>query len=75
MAAVLASGQAAVLSHTSAAELWGMLRSRRLLPQPMVTKMCTSRPKEAGRRKRHGIVLHRSTTLRPANSPAAMASL
>jgi very-short-patch-repair endonuclease len=29
MAAVLASGQAAVLSHTSAAELWGMLRDRR----------------------------------------------
>ena len=33
MAAVLASGKAAVLSHTSAAELWGMLRSRRL-PSP-----------------------------------------
>ena len=27
MAAVLASGQEAVLSHTSAAELWGMLES------------------------------------------------
>ena len=44
MAAVLAGGQAAVLSHTSAAELWGMLRSRRPpSAEPVLTKKCTSR--------------------------------
>lgn len=66
MAAVLASGQAAVLSHTSAAELWGMLRSRRPpSPAGVDVDVHVTIPNEAGRRKRHGIVIHRSRTLNP----------
>jgi very-short-patch-repair endonuclease len=56
MAAVLACGQAAVLSHRSAAELWRMLRPRR---DPIDVTL----PQRTGRRQRPGIRLHRSTTL------------
>ena len=67
MAAVLASGQAAVLSHTSAAELWGMLRDRRPpSPAAVDVDVNVTIPTEAGRRKRRGIVIHRSRALHPS---------
>jgi len=56
MAAVLACGEAAMLSHTSAAELWGMCRRH---PGPIhITVVGTG-----GRKQRRGILLHRSSTL------------
>ena len=63
MAAVLACGDGAVLSHLSAAELWGIRRrpethGRGELPDVHVTV-----PRTSGVRKRNGIVLHRSSTL------------
>jgi very-short-patch-repair endonuclease len=67
MAAVLACGDGAVLSHLSAAELWGIYHrvrrpsqggGRREAPDVHVTV-----PRTSGVRKRAGIVLHRSTTL------------
>jgi very-short-patch-repair endonuclease len=72
MAAVLACGQGAVLSHLSAAELWGISRRRRRrteagggeeLPDVHVTVSRTT-----GTRRRWGIVLHRSSTLTAADS-------
>ncbi len=55
MAAVLAAGDGAVLSHASAAALWEFLRP---IPGPVhVTVAATRRPK-----LRAGIVLHRSRT-------------
>ena len=67
MAAVLATGEGAVLSHTSAAELWGMLRSRRPpSPAGVDVDANVTVPSRAGRRKRHGIVIHRSLTLDPS---------
>jgi very-short-patch-repair endonuclease len=66
MAAVLACGPGAVLSHTSAGELWGMLRSRRPpSPAAVDVEVHITVPSEAGRRKRQGIVVHRSRTLSP----------
>ncbi|HKH41145.1 MAG TPA: DUF559 domain-containing protein [Solirubrobacterales bacterium] len=63
MAAVLACGEGAVLSHTSAGELWGMLRSRRpSSPAGVDVHAHVTVPTEAGRRRR-GIVIHRSRTL------------
>jgi very-short-patch-repair endonuclease len=66
MAAVLASGEGAVLSHLGAAELWGIWRRVRRLPdadegghRPVHVTV----PRRAGLSKRNGIVLHRSTTL------------
>jgi very-short-patch-repair endonuclease len=66
MAAVLACGEGAVLSHASAGELWGMLRSRRP-PSPAGFDADThvTVPTEA-RRRRPGIVIHRSRTLDPS---------
>jgi very-short-patch-repair endonuclease len=62
MAAVLACGPAAVLSHVSAAELWGMLRSRR--PSPAAARDCVSHITVSGNaRQRRGIHVHRSRTL------------
>jgi very-short-patch-repair endonuclease len=58
MAAVLACGPGAVLSHRSAAELWGMLKPR---PGPIDVTI----PGYAGRKRRAGIRLHRSATLLP----------
>lgn len=56
MAAVLACGEGAVVSHRSAAVLWGLLRTR---PGPIdITS-----PSYAGKAKRSGIRLHRSRTL------------
>jgi very-short-patch-repair endonuclease len=65
MAAVLACGPGAVLSHTSAGELWGMLRARRP-PSPAAVEVHphVTVSSEAGRR-RPGIVIHRSRTLKP----------
>jgi len=56
MAAVLACGEGAVLSHGSAAVLWGFLKA---LEGPVhVTSPSTS-----GKVQRAGIVLHRSPSL------------
>lgn len=55
-AATLALGANAVLSHQSAAELWGMLRERHGYPHVTV-------PGTADRPRRDRIVTHRSTTL------------
>lgn len=57
MAAVLACGEGAVLSHTSAAELW---RIRRRPRKPSASHVTV--PSTAGKRRRRGIV-HRSSTL------------
>jgi len=56
MAAVLACGDGAALSHRSAAELWGLLR-----PHQVPVEVSTS--SRSGRAKRAGIRLRRSTTL------------
>lgn len=56
MAAVLASGQGAALSHGSAAALWQMLR-------PMAGLTDVTVPTHAGRVGKSGIRLHRCTTL------------
>ena len=56
MAAVLACGEGTVLSHRTAAYLWRMLEP---IPGPAHVTV----PSHAGRRKRHGITIHRSTTL------------
>lgn len=60
LAAVLTCGEGAVLSHQSAAALWGI--SPRCPPTVHVTV-----PSHNGRRKRDGIRLHRSATLTPAD--------
>jgi very-short-patch-repair endonuclease len=67
MSAVLACGEGAVLSQTSAAELWGIHRRPRWRleagadgePRPVHVTV----PSTAGKRNRRGIVLHRSSTL------------
>ena len=64
LAAVLACGPGAVLSHTHAAALWE-LRHR---PSGLIH---VTIPRRSGRRKRPGVSLHRSSTLRtqPHNRP------
>ena len=59
MAAVLACGDGAVLSHASAAALWGFLRAEAEGPVDV------SVPSPSGQRRRSGIRVHR-TTLPPA---------
>jgi very-short-patch-repair endonuclease len=67
MAAVLACGDGAVLSHTSAAELWGIRRRVRRLSDAgdpdafRAVHVTVSRT--SGMSRRDGIVLHRSSTL------------
>jgi very-short-patch-repair endonuclease len=56
LAAVLACGESAVLSHRSAGVLWGMLL-------PSLHPIDVTVPSHSGREKRRGIVLHRSTTV------------
>jgi very-short-patch-repair endonuclease len=56
MAALLALGEGAVVSHLSAAALWGMLR-------PHSGAIHVTVPGDGGRRKRRGIWIHRSSTL------------
>jgi very-short-patch-repair endonuclease len=60
MAAVLASGDGAVLSHRSAAALWT------IAPLPSVIEVMV--PGDAGRRPRNGIRIHRSLTLLPSQT-------
>lgn len=61
MAAVLACGEGAVLSHASAAALWGFLR-------PMDGPIDVTVPSSAGRSKRSGIRIHRCTSLAVARN-------
>jgi very-short-patch-repair endonuclease len=71
MAAVLACGEGAVLSHLSAAELWGIRRRSRRLSGgggsggPPATHVTV--PSTAGKRRQSGILLHRSSTLTAAD--------
>ena len=58
MAAVLACGQGAVLSHRSAAMHWGLLN-------PTNGPVDVTIPTRGGRRRRQGIRVHRSTCLTP----------
>jgi len=57
MAAVLASGSGAALSHQSAAYLWGFLK-------PEGGPVHVTSPNMSGKLQRAGIVLHRSPSLR-----------
>jgi len=59
MAAVLACGDHAVLSHGSGAALWG------LLPSPSLVHITV--PTRAGRSSRKGMHIHRTTTLLPGD--------
>jgi very-short-patch-repair endonuclease len=66
MAAVLACGEGAVLSHRSAAELWGIRRARRLSDgdgRGRAAAVDVTVPRRGGRKRRDGIALHRSSTL------------
>jgi len=56
MAAVLALGDQAVVSHQSAAALWGMLK-------PTDGAIHVTLPGDGGRRRRRGIWIHRSHSL------------
>ncbi len=67
MAAVLACGPGAVLSHTSAARLWRLLRQPRAEADPgRHPAVHVTVPSEAGREHRDGIRVHRSRTLLPS---------
>jgi very-short-patch-repair endonuclease len=59
MAAVKACGEGAVLSHRSAAELWGLL-------SPIAGPVHVTVPGDGGRGRRKGIHLHRSRSLTEA---------
>lgn len=59
MAAVLASGDGAVVSHRSAAVLWGLLAKDNEIVDVSV-------PGDGGKRRRRGIRIHRSRTLTAA---------
>jgi very-short-patch-repair endonuclease len=61
MAAVLACGEGAVVSHRAAGALWAML-----LPSPGPIDVTVRG--YGGRRKQRGIVIHRSTTLGPSDA-------
>jgi len=68
MAAVLAAGEDAVLSHRSAAELWGLLRRHRRLSEggwhgdASIDVLVLGK---SGRSRRDGITVHHSLTLTP----------
>lgn len=68
IAAVLACGEGAVLSHRSAAELWRMLAVRQVNPSGREgpAPVDVTVPGDAGRRRRAGIRLHRSLSLSKA---------
>ncbi len=63
MAAVLACGEGAALSHVSAAVLWELLR-------PIDGPVHITVPSTSGRSKRRGIHLHRSPSLKPLGDPS-----
>jgi very-short-patch-repair endonuclease len=65
MAAVLACGEGAVLSHRSAGELWGILRprGRRLSAASESGSVDVTVLGTSGRKKQRGISIHRSSTL------------
>jgi hypothetical protein len=66
MAAVLACGDGAVLSHGSAAVLWKLLK-------PLGGSVHVSVPTTSGRKSRRGIHLHRTPTLaEPSPSPSSL---
>jgi very-short-patch-repair endonuclease len=66
MAAVLACGEGAVLSHGSAAVLWKLLK-------PLDGPIHVSVPNTSGRKSRRGIHLHRTPTLaEPSPSPSSL---
>lgn len=71
MAAVLACGPSAVLSHTSAAILWKLL-------YPIDGPVHVSIPSTSGRKKRRGVHLHRCPSLQsqppaePSPSPSSL---
>jgi very-short-patch-repair endonuclease len=67
MAAVLACGEGAVLSHRSAGELWG-LRRRRASNAPVDVAI----PRRRGCRPRRGLLLHRLPTLATAEITTRM---
>jgi very-short-patch-repair endonuclease len=68
MAAVLACGEGAVLSHSSAAALWELLR-------PIDGPIHVSVPTTTGRISRRGIRLHRCPSLAdPLSSPSSLQS-
>ena len=54
-AATLAAGDGAVLSHTSAAALWGLIQSRQSVEVTVPTR--------AGRKRRRGLTIHRTSSL------------
>jgi hypothetical protein len=65
MAAVLACGKGAVLSHSSAAALWELLR-------PIDGPIHVSVPTTSGLKSKHGIRLHRCPSLaEPPSSPSS----
>jgi len=59
IAATLACGKGAVVSHRSAARFWGLLANRH-------ASVDISVPNNGGRRQRSGIRIHRSSTLIPS---------
>lgn len=67
MAAVLACGPGAVLSHTSAVVLWELLK-------PLDGPVHISIPSTSGRSRRPGIHLHRSPSLNPSPEPSPSSS-
>ncbi|HET7417380.1 MAG TPA: type IV toxin-antitoxin system AbiEi family antitoxin domain-containing protein [Solirubrobacterales bacterium] len=64
MAAVLACGEGAVLSHGSAAVLWELLR-------PLDSPVHVSTPSTSGRLRRPGIHLHRCPSLGALQEPSS----
>jgi len=62
MAAVLACGEGAVLSHHSAAALWELLK-------PIEGSIHVSTPATSGRKAQRGIHLHRCPSLSPLGEP------
>jgi hypothetical protein len=61
MAAVLAAGKDAVLSHTTAASAWA-------LRPPGAGAIHVTVPGDPGRRRRQGVRIHRSSTLNPSDT-------
>jgi very-short-patch-repair endonuclease len=67
MAAVLACGEGAVLSHSSAAELWRIRHPRGPSAASEGFLVHVTLPGTSGGRRRKGIAIHRSRTLSPAD--------